>query len=58
MICSRVCWEAVWTTAGKFDGMTGGERNALLDTCFEHNDHLRANGILLADEALQPPETA
>jgi hypothetical protein len=43
---------------GKFEGMTEDERNAVLDECFEHNDHLRANGHLVGDLALQPPETA
>ncbi|HZZ40407.1 MAG TPA: YciI family protein [Acidobacteriaceae bacterium] len=43
---------------GKFEGMTEDERNAVLDECFEHNDHLRANGHLVAEMALQPPETA
>ena len=43
---------------GKFEGMTEDERNAVFDECFEHNDHLRANGHLVAEVALQPPETA
>jgi hypothetical protein len=43
---------------GKFEGMTGDERHAVLDECFEHNDHLRANGHLVAELPLQPPETA
>jgi len=43
---------------GKFEGMTEDERNAVLDECFEYNDHLRANGHLVAEVALQPPETA
>jgi hypothetical protein len=43
---------------GKFEGMTEDERHAVLDECFEHNDHLRANGHLVAELALQPPETA
>ncbi len=42
----------------KFDGMTEAERNALFDTCFEYDDHLRANGHWAGGEALQPPETA
>src|SRR5438876_10719306 len=28
----------------KFDGMSESERNAMFDTCFEYDDHLRANG--------------
>ena len=38
--------------------MTEGEQNAVLDECFEHNDHLRANGHVVAEVPLQPPETA
>ena len=43
---------------GKFEGMTEDERNAVLDECFEHNDHLRANGHLVAEVPLHPPEAA
>jgi len=43
---------------GKFEGMTEDERNSVFDECFEYNDHLRANGNLVAEEGLQPPETA
>ena len=43
---------------GKFEGMTEGQRNAVFDDCFEHNDRLRANGHLVGEMALQPPETA
>jgi hypothetical protein len=43
---------------GKFEGITEGERNATFDECFEYNDHLRANGHLVAEVPLQPPETA
>ena len=43
---------------GKVESMTDDERNAMLDECFEHNDHLRANGHLVAELPLQPPETA
>ena len=43
---------------GKFEGMTEDERHAVLDECFEHNDHLRANGHVVAELPLQPPETA
>ena len=43
---------------GKFEGMTEDERNAVFDECFEYNDHLRANGHLVAEIPLQPPETA
>ncbi len=43
---------------GRFEGMTEGERQAVLDECFEHNDHLRVNGHLVAEVPLQSPETA
>jgi hypothetical protein len=43
---------------GKFEGMTEDERNAVFDECFEYNDHLRANGHLIAEDGLQPPKTA
>jgi hypothetical protein len=43
---------------GKFEAMTEGERNTMFDTCFEYDDHLRANGHWAGGEALQPPETA
>ena len=42
----------------KFDGMTESERNAMFDTCFEYDEHLRANGHWAGGEALQPAETA
>jgi hypothetical protein len=38
--------------------MTEDERHATFDDCFEYNDHLRANGHLVAEVPLQPPETA
>jgi len=38
--------------------MTEDERHTVLDECFEHNDHLRANGHLVSEVPLQPPETA
>ncbi len=43
---------------GKFEGMTESELNAIFDTCFEYNDHLRAGGHWVGGEALQGPETA
>ena len=43
---------------GKFEGMTADERHAMLDECFEYNDHLRAHGHVVAEVPLQPPETA
>lgn len=42
----------------KFEGMTENEQHAILDECFEYNDHLRANGHVVAEVTLQPPETA
>jgi hypothetical protein len=43
---------------GKFDGMTEGEQHAMFDTCFEYDDHLRANGHFAGGEALQSAENA
>jgi hypothetical protein len=43
---------------GKIEGMTEDERHGVLDDCFEYNDHLRANGHLVAEVHLQPPDTA
>ena len=43
---------------GKFDAMTETERNAMVDICFDYDDHLRANGHWGGGEALQPAETA
>jgi hypothetical protein len=43
---------------GTFEGMSEDERNAVLDECFTHNDHLRANGHLVSEVPLQAPETA
>lgn len=42
----------------KHAAMTEDERNAMFDECFEHDDHLRANGQFRGGEALQPAETA
>src|SRR5207244_291921 len=42
----------------KAEGMAEDERHATFDECFEYNDHLRANGHLVAEVPLQPPETA
>ena len=42
----------------KFCTMTAAEQNAMFDTCFEYDDHLRANGHWGGGEAIQPSETA
>ena len=42
----------------KFEVMTEDEQHAMLDECFEYNDHLRASGHVVAEVPLQPPETA
>ncbi len=42
----------------KHAAMTEDERNAMFDTCFDYDDHLRANGHWGGGEGLQPPETA
>ena len=43
---------------GKFENMSESERNTVLDECFSYNDELRKNGHLIAEEPLQPPDTA
>jgi hypothetical protein len=43
---------------GKFENMSESERNTVLDECFSYNDELRKNGHLVAEEALQPANTA
>ena len=43
---------------GKFDCLTESERNAMFDTCFTYDDHLRASGHWAGGEALQGPESA
>ena len=42
----------------KHDAMTETEKDAMFDACFAYDDHLRANGHVAAEAALQPPETA
>jgi hypothetical protein len=42
----------------KHDAMSEGEKNIMFDTCFEYDEHLRANGHWAGGEALQPKETA
>ena len=41
----------------KFDGMTENARNAMFDSCFEYDDHLRASGNWAGGGAIQGPET-
>src|SRR5260370_8722976 len=43
---------------GKFENMSESERNTVLDECFSYNDELRKNGYLVAQEPLQPANTA
>ncbi|MGB2665127.1 MAG: YciI family protein, partial [Candidatus Acidiferrum sp.] len=43
---------------GKFENMSESERNTVFDECFSYNDELRKNGNLVAQEPLQPPNTA
>src|ERR1051326_7704432 len=42
----------------KFDNLTETERNAMLDTCFEYDNPLRANGHWAGGEALESSENA
>ncbi len=43
---------------GKHEAMTEAEQHAMFDECFEYDHHLRTNGHVAAEAALQPPETA
>src|SRR3984957_9768353 len=43
---------------GKFENMSESERNTMLDECFSYNDELRKKGHLVAEEPLQPANTA
>ena len=43
---------------GKFENMSESERNTVLDECFRYNDELRKNGHLIAEQPLQPANTA
>jgi len=43
---------------GKLDKMPENERQAAMDSCFEYDEHLRANGHFSNGEALQPPNAA
>ena len=43
---------------GKFEAMTESERNAMFDSCFAYDDHLRANGHWAGGEGIQGPENA
>ena len=43
---------------GKFENMSASERDTVLDECFSYNDELRQNGHLLAEEPLQPANSA
>src|SRR5215510_485490 len=43
---------------GKFENMSERERNTVLDECFSYTDELRKNGHLVAEEPLQPDNTA
>ncbi len=43
---------------GKFENMPESERATVLDECFRYNDELRENGHLVAQEPLQPANTA
>lgn len=42
----------------KFDGLAESERNAMFDTCFEYDDHLRANGHWAGGEALDSSQNS
>ncbi len=42
----------------KHESRTEQEQNEMFDTCFDYDDHLRANGHWAGGEALQPAESA
>lgn len=42
----------------KHEAMTEAEQQAMFDTCFGYDAHLRANGHWAGGEALQPAESA
>jgi hypothetical protein len=44
--------------AGKFEGMSEGERNAFVDGCFAYDDVLREGGHFAGGEALPPASSA
>ena len=43
---------------GTFENMSESDRNTMLDECLGYNDELRRNGHLVAEEPLQPANTA
>jgi hypothetical protein len=43
---------------GKFENMSKSERNTVVDECSSYNDELRNNGHFVAEEPLQPANTA
>ncbi|MGZ5142940.1 MAG: YciI family protein [Burkholderiales bacterium] len=43
---------------GKFENLPEGERNAMMDGCFDYDDVLRRNGHFAGGQALQPATTA
>jgi hypothetical protein len=43
---------------GKHEALTEAEQHVMFDECFEYGEHLRANGHVAAEAALQDPETA
>ena len=42
----------------KHEGMTQGEQESMIDSFFEYDEHLRANGHWVGGEAIQSSETA
>jgi hypothetical protein len=56
MICPCIRW--VKLQHNSLRKAAGTNKNAMFDTCFEYDDHLRANGHWAVGEVLQGPETA
>src|SRR5215470_1965635 len=42
----------------KFERLSEDERQSMFDTCFEYDDHLRANGHWAGGEALEATENS
>ena len=43
---------------GKFEGMSGAERDAAVDECFAYDDELRRKGHFAGGDGLLPPDAA
>ena len=46
------------SSPGAFENLPESDRNTMLNECFGYNDQLRRSGYLVAEEPLQPANTA